>query len=515
VTASGGPARARDAPAHLPRVFRVALAATAVAASVAVVVLYAAHALELLRYPWDWLPDEGLSLDFASRVARAPGTLYPRGTVVPFPAAYGPVLPVLLAPVVALGDRPLLGARALALTWTAAGVLLVYLLARRGAPVPGALAAAALALSPFSMTFWHLLVRPDGLMLSLWLAAALALLPRDLRRGADALGPRRLWAGTACVLLAVLTKPTAGVLCVPLVLGWALVDRRTFWRLAASLAVTGATVVGLLQWATGGGFLHALAVWRVHPIEPGAFQAHALEFARGAAPVLLLWLVLVAVAAMRGRRPLRDPSVLLVAGGLLAAPAMAKHGALWSYLLPALAAIAVMCGRLTSGRPARSRPDWLATAAAGGVALGLALSRPFPTPTPLDARTSAAFFSYVETAVRNGAAPILASKPEYAYWTAGQPSEIESVSFFWLARAGAPGTRTVFDGLRRGRYGLVVDQFPVPLPAYTEPLRQRYRVLGGCALGYYFGPAPTRLWLRSDLDIPFRPPADTRCTAAR
>src|SRR5262245_40443528 len=68
--------------------------------------VFLAHAVVLVGYPWDWSPDEGLTLDYARRLVQAPDTLYAK-TVVPVPLEYTPLLTVVLAPVVAVFDRPL------------------------------------------------------------------------------------------------------------------------------------------------------------------------------------------------------------------------------------------------------------------------------------------------------------------------------------------------------------------------------------------------------------------------
>ena len=159
------------------------LTGLSLAASLVVLGLYAAHVLVLVRYPFDWSPDEGLSLDYARRLLEAPATLYAR-SVTPFPSAYGPLLPAVLAPVVWLAGEPLAPARLLALGWTALGALAVFLLVRPVASPALALASCALALAPFDLTFWHVLVRVDGLMVALWLLAAVPLLARLGNAGA-------------------------------------------------------------------------------------------------------------------------------------------------------------------------------------------------------------------------------------------------------------------------------------------------------------------------------------------
>lgn len=123
----------------------------AIAASLIVFGLYGSNAASLIRYPWDWGPDEGLHLDYARRLLRAPQTLYAFESV-PVPAAYAPLLPAVLAPVVWLSSAPLGSARLVALGWTTLMAATVYALTRRKAPVSLALAATALALAPVTLS---------------------------------------------------------------------------------------------------------------------------------------------------------------------------------------------------------------------------------------------------------------------------------------------------------------------------------------------------------------------------
>src|SRR5678815_5055098 len=116
-------------------------------------------------------------------------------------------------------------------------------------------------MAPRDFSVWLLLVRVDGLMIALWLGAAVALLPRSLEPGSDALSTRRLSWGAALLLAAVLAKPTAAVHGAPLVLGWFLVDRRSAWRLSAVMLVAGLAALAILQLATSGGFLWTMRLW--------------------------------------------------------------------------------------------------------------------------------------------------------------------------------------------------------------------------------------------------------------
>ena len=252
------------------------LAGVVVAISLAVLVLFAVRASVLVAYPWDWSPDEGLFLDWGRRMVSDPASLHAR-TFVPYPSAYGPGFPALLAPLVPLGDRMLAGARVLALGWTLAWSTAVYLLVRRSAGPLGGLAAAALALAAQDVSFWSMLVRPDGPMLALWLFAAVALLPARLERGGDRLSPGRIAAGSVLLVLAVIVKSTAVVHGAPLVLGWLAVDRRSALRLLAGVGGLGLAALLLLQLATDGGFLWLLRVWSYHGTQPGLREAILLH----------------------------------------------------------------------------------------------------------------------------------------------------------------------------------------------------------------------------------------------
>jgi hypothetical protein len=475
------------------------------AAALLVLLAYLVRAGALVSYAWDWSPDEGLYLDYGRRVLEDPGSLYPRGRAVPFPSAYGPLVPVLLAPLVGL-PHPLAAARLLALAWTAAGAAAVAELVRRRAGLAGAAAAVALYLAPFDLSFWHALVRVDGPMTALWLWAAVPLLPRALERGKDALSGRRLAAGTALLLAAVLVKPTAVLHGAPLVLGWFLVDRRSAWGLVGAMGAAGLAALVALQVATGGGFLWVNRLWAMHPTELDLPAKIVARFATLAWPVLLLALgTALAAWAARGR-PRREPALLLVAGGLAIAPLMGKQGAAWNYLVPFFAATVVAAG--CWGAALRAWP-----AAASVLALALAATRPFPVPTALDEATARAFYGFTQEVQRRSGGPLLVSRPDLVYFLAGQPAEIEGSSFLHLAAGGAPGTDGVLRGLEERRYALVVWTWPLPdSPRWTGALLRGYERVGDCRLGWYFGaPFASHLAVRRGLAVAFAPAPGTRC----
>lgn len=501
-----------------PRWARLAeLVATtlAVAASGLVLAAYLLRASALVAYPWDWSPDEGLYLDHARRLLEAPGGLH-APSFVPFPSAYGPVLLLLLAPVIGAASGALFAARLVALGWTVAGTLAVYLLVRRTAPPPLALAACALALVPFDITFWYMLVRPDGPMLALLLLAAVALLPARLVAGSEQLSFARLGLGTALVIAAILAKATAAIHAAPLVLGWLFVDRRSGLRLALALGVSGIAAVLALQWLTDGGFLWVNRVWSYHPTAPWLPGVVLRDFLGLAWPIALVWL-LTFVAVPDRASAWRDGSLLLVAGAALVLPLTIKSGASWNYFVPAVAALAVSTARA-----------WAAAGSLGGVsrpiagaalvavtALVLALTRPFPLPTPEDERTARAFYSYVESHTRDSGGPILAIRPEFAYFHVRQPVEMEGSCFSYLARGGAPGCNRIEERLAQARYTLVIWTWPLPeTGTYRESTERFYAPAGGCKLGYYFGGVTSTLLPRRDLFRAMPAQAGTRCGTA-
>lgn len=488
----------------------------ALAAALTVGGLFVARATTLMRYPWDWSPDEGLGLDYARRLVEAPATLYPR-SAVPFPVAYGPVLPALLAPLTRL-QAPLGPARALMLLSALLGAAAVGVIVRRRCGVAWALAAAALSLAPFDLTFWSLLVRVDGPMTTLWLWGATFLLPSELSRGADRLSGGRIAAGAGLLLAAVLTKPTAAVHAAPLVLGWLLVDRPSAVRLALALAAGGLAALGALETVTAGGFLWALRLWRTHPMVEGLSSAVLLDFLDPGWPLLAVAALAFLAAVGHKAQAHREPAWLLVAGGLAATPLLSKHGAGVNYLLP-LAPAAAVAGACWLARAARTHP-----APQGGpagivllsvLAVALASGRATPLPTAQDEATGRAFYGFTQEVARRTGGPLLATRPDLVYFLAGQRVEVEGSSFIHLARAGVPGADEVLERLAARHYALVVWTWPLPdSPRWTRALLDGYVRVGECRLGWYFGARfPSHLALRRDLQLAFQPPPGTRCTS--
>jgi len=490
-----------------------------VAASLAVLLLFVVRASELVVFPWDWSPDEGLFLDWGRRMISDPASLHARN-FVPYPSAYGPGFPALLAPLALLGDRMLAGARVLALGWTLGWCAAVYLLVRRSAGPLGGLAAAALALAAQDVSFWSMLVRPDGPMLVFWLFAAAALLPARLERGADRLSPGRIAAGSALLVLGAVFKPTTVVHGAPLVLGWLAVDRRSGLRLLASVGGLGLAALLLLQLATHGGFLWLLRVWSYHGTLPGLREA-ILSHSLGRMWPYLAFAAAAFLVAARGSRGVqgafRESAWLLVLGVPLVVPMLSKFGASWNYLVPLAPALSVLAGRLLApGGPPRAADvgtrEALGPALTAAVALALAATRPFPLPGELDRRSADAFYGYVKEHTRRTGGPIFATRPELAYVVVGQPVEMEGSCFEPLARNHAPGTERVLARLSEARYTLLVEMHKLPESGgYREAAARGYVHAGGCNLSFYFGTVPVHLFTRRDLPLYMTPPPGTRC----
>jgi 4-amino-4-deoxy-L-arabinose transferase-like glycosyltransferase len=496
---------------------RKAADAATVAIALAVIVVFVRCASQLVAYPWDWSPDEGLNLDWGRRLASDPASLYPR-SFVPYPATYGPGMPALLAPLAGLGERMIAGARVLALGWSLVSALAVYALVRRSAGAVGAVAAAALTLSALDVSFWWMLVRPDGPMIALWLLAAVALLPARLEPGGDRLSAGRLAAGSLLVVAGTLTKQTAAVHAAPLVLGWLLVDKRSFVRLALLLSALGVAALGLLHLATAGGYLWLMRYGTAHGTQAGLLQ-DILVFSLGRLWPFAAFAALACLLALRATRRARplvaDSAWLLVLGGALVVPFLSKYGASWNYLVPLVPALVVLaCRWLALGFP-RDAPgprSAIGPALTAAVALALALTRPFPLPTELDRRTADAFYAFVKEHTRRTGGPILAMRPELAYFVVGQPVEMEGSGFVRFAASPVPGAERVLQGLREGRYTLLVELHALPdTGGYAEAAARNYVHAGGCNLSFYFATVAVHLFTRRDLPLYFAPPPGTRC----
>ena len=467
------------------------LGIVAVALAVAVFVAYGAHAAVLLLYPWDWSPDDGLALDYARRLVEDPVTLYPPDSSVPFPAVWGPLLPVVLAPAVRLPGSPLLLARLIAVLWTVAVSAAVYAAVRRRAPAPLALAASALSLAPQGMTFWYMLLRVDGLMVALWAWSAVTLLPTRLAAGGGRLSWPRAVAGAALLVAAALSKPTAIVHGAPLVLAWFFVDRASAVRLVGALAGLGGAALVALEMATGGGFLFAQRFWATHAIRPAQLVLILLLFGREAAGLLAVCAASAALALRQGRAAALDAALPMALGGLLAVPALAKYGAWHNYLLPLVCAFAVLTGRWLAawaGAHGGARRPPAAALALAGTAAVIAVSSTFPLPARGDEERGRAFYD----TVRGIGAPILAFRPEYAYYVVGQPTEVEGSGFRYLLAAGVPGTDLILQRIAERHYHAIM-YFPglwsLP-PAVLELMHQHYVLHRQFELGYFYGRTP-------------------------
>jgi hypothetical protein len=151
-------------------------------------------------------------------------------------------------------------------------------------------------------------------------------------------------------------------------------------------------------------------------------------------------------------------------------------------------------------------------ALAAAAAIALVATRPFPLPTELDRRTADAFYAFVKEHTRRSGGPILAMRPELAYFVVGQPVEMEGSTFVRLARHNVAGSDRLLQGLRDGRYTLLVELHALPeTGGYAEAAERNYVHAGGCNLSFYFATAAVHLFTRRDLPLYFTPPADTRC----
>jgi len=204
-----------------------------------------------------------------------------------------------------------------------------------------------------------------------------------------------------------------------------------------------------------------------------------------------------------------------VLGAAVVVPLLSKYGASWNYLVPMMPALVVLACRwlalaLPAGAPGPRGA--LGPALTAAAAIALVFTRPFPLPTALDRRTADAFYAFVKEHTRRSGGPILAMRPELAYFVVGQPVEMEGSTFVRLARHNVAGSERLLQGLRDGRYTLLVGLHPLPdTGGYLEAAERNYVHAGGCNLSFYFATAAVHLFTRRDLPLYFTPPADTRC----
>jgi hypothetical protein len=357
-------------------------------------------------------------------------------------------------------------------------------------------------------TFWLTLVRTDGLMLAFWLWAAVILLPKALRRGAETLSWRRALGGSALLVLATHTKPTVVVMGAPLILGWLLVDWRSAARLGLATATLGGLVFVTLQIVTDGGFWRSLALQGSMPFD--VHQAvrligHSLRVWWGA---LALSAIGLWIAVRRRDGSWRDGAWLLCAAGPLSMPLLSKFGAGPNYLLPWACGQAVLAGRLfgTSPSPLASWGQMMGGLASAAIVCKLMLTQHFPLPTEQDRRTSDAFYEFVKSVKP----PIMAATPDYASVLVGQSVLVESATFPTLAASMAPGTQELLRSLRQPGYNLLIE--------YTNNWKlvsRGYTRIAACSLGYFYGKALATLFV-PDADVGhvrFPMLQGARCTA--
>ena len=131
-------------------------------------------------------------------------------------------------------------------------------------------------------------------------------------------------------------------------------------------------------------------------------------------------------------------------------------------MMPALVVLACAgwLWRFPRARPVCEAPRPFAARAT--LAIALVLTRPFPLPTALDRRTADAFYAFVKEHTRRSGGPILAMRPELAYFVVGQPVEMEGSTFVRLALHNVAGSELLLQRLREGRYTLLVELHALP-----------------------------------------------------
>ncbi len=215
---------------------------------------------------------------------------------------------------------------------------------------------------------------------------------------------------------------------------------------------------------------------------------------------------------------------LLVIGGGALLPLTAKGGASEVYLLPLVAAVATLGGRLF-GRAETGqdvRPTDTAHAAAGPTlatiaALLLLALHPARNPTRQDELTARFFYDYVLAHSSRVGRRLFAAMPNWAYFLAGQPLDVQGSDLPYLVEGNVTGTEGILRRVVARDYGIIVmfaEVWP-PKQEWQDALRYHYALAGACRLGYNYGTVYQQLlFLPRGEPHDFEPPEGARCWRA-
>ena len=243
--------------------------AAALATLIAHFVFQAESATTLIRYPYGVDYGEGIVWQQMRNIMRGTGYA-PIGV---FPAVvyhYPPVFHVIVGITArVLGTDELATGRAV--SWIATlgcatliGALVMTLGRERKDRLAGLIAgllAALMFMSTDPVMDWAPLMRVD-MPAYLFGLAGLVLANRAVDR------PGMLWAAAVCFTLAVYTKQVSLAAPAAAFVGLLVVRPRRAWALAAITTTLGGTLLLLLSWATGGGFLRHIILYNVNRVRP-------------------------------------------------------------------------------------------------------------------------------------------------------------------------------------------------------------------------------------------------------
>jgi Dolichyl-phosphate-mannose-protein mannosyltransferase len=340
---AGGAAFARPALAAALRV--LALAGTGVS-----LLTYLAVALLRMGYPFELEWMEGESVEHVARLLRGqPLYVAPTPDFIPF--VYPPLFYAVAAAVAKLTGPGFFAARAVSFVSSMACLLAIYTLVWEETRDRFAAAAAT---GTFAATFraggaWLDLARVDSLFLALFLLGLVAMRRWPSARGYAAAG--------ALFALSSLAKQTALAMCLPMLLFAALTaPRRAAWLASSLVLVAGAATAALL-WTSQG--------WYGYYVfgEPLRFAWARPVFLTFWTDDLLRPLPLAATAAavtLAGLLAPRERSLfwLLATVGMVggAYRSRLQTGGYENVLLPAYAAVCVVCGLGVAAGLAAARP---------------------------------------------------------------------------------------------------------------------------------------------------------------
>jgi len=425
-----------------------------------------------LRSPWSRDYGEGCVLGMAQLLA-ARGSYFPDLADYPLLVAnYPPVFVSLVAAGQWAFGPSLFFPRLLGLAATLGLVAVLFSLLRRltGETAPAA-ALAGLFVLPWFVATWAALARVDTLAILLSLAG----LGVVLRHGVA----RRAWPALPLLWLAFFTKQNALLVPAALLLDLAFARDRRALRAALAYGVPLAALFGALVAVThGAAWRHLVPYTAAADYEPGRMAESYLQFAVGAAPLLLL--ILVALARVPRAFAAGTGRVLLLyfAFNLLALSTIAKAGAAQNYFLEPWAATLLLAAfsLRVLGEAAPVLRAWrFAALLAAAVVAAYSYPSLHRLPQALRAPQNAREFATLTRMIRETPGDVLCENLSLLVLNR-RPVLVEPFGVLLIARHGLLATDRLVRDCEAGRFPLVVSERRMTeIPGFGECLERRYQ----------------------------------------